>query len=113
MFKPAAGVLWAAGSCTKGKGRPGQQYRPLAVILHMSPVHKHPLVAPYIQANSCAAVVLLLPCSCCLCSTRLQVDCTVMDPYLTELFGRGSREGLLHWLRDGTLVINNVHKVVS
>ena len=34
-----------------------------------------------------------------------------MDPYMTELFGRGSREGLLHWLRDGTLVINNVHKV--
>jgi hypothetical protein len=35
-----------------------------------------------------------------------------MDPYMTELFGRGNhREGLLHWLRDGTLVINNVHKV--
>jgi hypothetical protein len=40
-----------------------------------------------------------------------QVDCLEMDPYMTELFGRGSREGLLHWLRDGTLVINNVHKV--
>jgi hypothetical protein len=36
-----------------------------------------------------------------------------MDPYMTELFGRGNREGLLHWLRDGTLVINNVHKVSS
>lgn len=34
-----------------------------------------------------------------------------MDPYMTELFGRGNREGLLHWLRDGTLAINNVHKV--
>jgi hypothetical protein len=34
-----------------------------------------------------------------------------MDPFMTELFGRGSREGLLHWLRDGTLVINNAHKV--
>lgn len=32
---------------------------------------------------------------------------------MTELFGRGNREGLLHWLRDGTLVINNVHKVSS
>lgn len=41
----------------------------------------------------------------------LQVDCLQMDPYMTELFGRGNREGLLHWLRDGTLVINNVHKV--
>lgn len=40
-----------------------------------------------------------------------QVDCLEMDPYMTELFGRGNREGLLHWLRDGTLVINNVHKV--
>lgn len=41
----------------------------------------------------------------------LQVNCLDMDPYMTELFGRGSREGLLHWVRDGTLVINNVHKV--
>lgn len=29
---------------------------------------------------------------------------------MTELFGRGSREGLLHWIRDGTLLINNVHQ---
>lgn len=43
----------------------------------------------------------------------LQVDCLQMDPYMTELFGRGNREGLLHWLRDGTLVINNVHKVCA
>ena len=31
---------------------------------------------------------------------------------MTELFGRGSREGLLHWIRDGTLAIYNVHKAV-
>jgi hypothetical protein len=43
----------------------------------------------------------------------LQVDCLQMDPYMTELFGRGNREGLLHWLRDGTLVINNIHKVCA
>jgi hypothetical protein len=36
-----------------------------------------------------------------------------MDPFMTELFGRGSREGLLHWIRDGTLAIYNVHKAVS
>jgi hypothetical protein len=47
---------------------------------------------------------------CCHCA-HTQVDCLEMDPYMTELFGRGNREGLLHWLRDGTLVINNVHKV--
>jgi hypothetical protein len=35
-----------------------------------------------------------------------------MDPFMTELFGRGSREGLLHWIRDGTLAIYNVHKAV-
>eukprot|EP00878_Enallax_costatus_P004842 GHUV01005096.1.p1 GENE.GHUV01005096.1~~GHUV01005096.1.p1 ORF type:complete len:906 (+),score=289.25 GHUV01005096.1:167-2884(+) len=40
----------------------------------------------------------------------VQVDCTEMDPFMTELFGRGSREGLLHWIRDGTLAIYNVHK---
>lgn len=48
---------------------------------------------------------------CCCRPQPIQVDCTTMDPFMTELFGRGSREGLLHWLRDGTLVINNVHKV--
>eukprot|EP00878_Enallax_costatus_P047261 GHUV01057723.1.p1 GENE.GHUV01057723.1~~GHUV01057723.1.p1 ORF type:complete len:284 (+),score=79.99 GHUV01057723.1:167-1018(+) len=42
----------------------------------------------------------------------VQVDCTEMDPFMTELFGRGSREGLLHWIRDGTLAIYNVHKAV-
>lgn len=42
---------------------------------------------------------------------HMQVDCLEMDPYMTELFGRGSREGLLHWLRDGTLLIENIHKV--
>jgi hypothetical protein len=31
---------------------------------------------------------------------------------MTELFGRGNREGLLHWIRDGTLAIYNVHKAV-
>lgn len=36
-----------------------------------------------------------------------------MDPFMTELFGRGSREGLLHWVKDGTVAINNVHKAVS
>lgn len=46
------------------------------------------------------------------CCVWHQVDCTEMDPFMTELFGRGSREGLLHWIRDGTLAINNVHKAV-
>eukprot|EP00883_Tetradesmus_obliquus_P009178 jgi/Sobl393_1/19957/SZX72903.1 len=40
----------------------------------------------------------------------VQLDVTQMDPFMTELFGRGSREGLLHWIRDGTLAIYNVHK---
>eukprot|EP00882_Tetradesmus_deserticola_P011080 GHRQ01011715.1.p1 GENE.GHRQ01011715.1~~GHRQ01011715.1.p1 ORF type:complete len:603 (+),score=315.83 GHRQ01011715.1:299-2107(+) len=38
------------------------------------------------------------------------LDVTQMDPFMTELFGRGNREGLLHWIRDGTLAIYNVHK---
>jgi hypothetical protein len=36
-----------------------------------------------------------------------------MDPYMTELFGRGSRLGLLHYIGDGTLCVNNVHKAAS
>jgi hypothetical protein len=56
---------------------------------------------------------------CCLCCAiacftldPVQLDVTQMDPFMTELFGRGNREGLLHWIRDGTLAIYNVHKAV-
>ena len=41
----------------------------------------------------------------------LQVDCSTVDGQLSELFGRGSREGILHWVRDGTVLLNNVHQV--
>ncbi len=34
-----------------------------------------------------------------------------MDAQLVELFGRGSKEGVLAWLGDGTVLLNNVHKV--
>lgn len=34
-----------------------------------------------------------------------------MDSQLSDLFGRGNREGLLHWARDGTVLLNNVHQV--
>eukprot|EP00879_Flechtneria_rotunda_P013356 GHRR01013946.1.p1 GENE.GHRR01013946.1~~GHRR01013946.1.p1 ORF type:complete len:902 (+),score=300.53 GHRR01013946.1:340-3045(+) len=40
----------------------------------------------------------------------VEADAAGMDPFMTELFGRGSKEGLLHWIRDGTLAIYNVHK---
>jgi hypothetical protein len=33
------------------------------------------------------------------------------ESLLAELFGRGSREGLLYWVGDGSVVINNVHQV--
>jgi hypothetical protein len=41
----------------------------------------------------------------------LQLDCALTDAQLTELFGRGSKEGLLHWVKDGTVLLNNVDKV--
>jgi transcriptional regulator with AAA-type ATPase domain len=40
-----------------------------------------------------------------------QLDCALTDTQLTELFGRGSKEGLLHWVKDGTVLLNNVDKV--
>jgi hypothetical protein len=43
----------------------------------------------------------------------LQVDCANKpgDSLLAELCGRGSREGLLHWVGEGSVLLKNVHKV--
>ncbi|KAL0019848.1 hypothetical protein WJX79_006536 [Trebouxia sp. C0005] len=38
-------------------------------------------------------------------------DCSKLDSYGSQLFGRGSKQGLLHWVGQGTLLLTNVHKV--
>ena len=38
-------------------------------------------------------------------------DCSKLDSYGSQLFGRGSKQGLLHWVGEGTLLLTNVHKV--
>lgn len=41
-----------------------------------------------------------------------QVDCANKpgESLLVELCGRGAREGLLHWVGSGTVILNNVHQ---
>lgn len=39
-------------------------------------------------------------------------DCSKLDSYGSQLFGRGSKQGLLHWAGEGTLLLTNVHKVI-
>jgi len=39
----------------------------------------------------------------------IAVDCDRLDSEGAVLFGRGNRRGLLAWLGDGTLLLNNVH----
>jgi len=38
-------------------------------------------------------------------------DCSKLDSYGSQLFGRGSKQGLLHWVGQGTLLLTNLHKV--
>ncbi len=38
-------------------------------------------------------------------------DGSKLDSYGSQLFGRGSKQGLLHWVGQGTLLLTNVHKV--
>ena len=38
-------------------------------------------------------------------------DCAKLDSYGSQLFGRGSKQGLLHWAGEGTLLLTNLHKV--
>ena len=39
-------------------------------------------------------------------------DCAKLDSYGSQLFGRGSKQGLLHWAGEGTLLLTNLHKVL-
>ncbi|KAL3155236.1 hypothetical protein ABBQ32_013173 [Trebouxia sp. C0010 RCD-2024] len=39
-------------------------------------------------------------------------DCAKLDSHGSQLFGRGSKQGLLHWAGEGTLLVTNLHKVV-
>lgn len=45
----------------------------------------------------------------------VQIDCATKsgESLLAELFGRGSKEGLLHWVGEGSIMLNNVHKAPS
>ena len=40
-----------------------------------------------------------------------RLDCAKLDSYGSQLFGRGSKQGLLHWAGEGTLLLTNLHKV--
>ena len=41
----------------------------------------------------------------------VRLDCARPDGGLAELFGRGQKKGLLHWLQEGTLLLTNWHQV--
>ena len=41
------------------------------------------------------------------------VDCSRLDRDAVEVFGRGSKEGLLELLGSGTLLLSNVHQVIK
>ena len=41
------------------------------------------------------------------------VDCSRMDGNAVEVFGRGSKKGLLELIGSGTLVLSNVHQVIK
>lgn len=43
----------------------------------------------------------------------MRVDCDRLDVDASDVFGRGRRRGLLYWLRDGTLLLNNLNEVRS
>jgi transcriptional regulator with AAA-type ATPase domain len=44
----------------------------------------------------------------------VRLDCDRLgDNLLPELFGRGSKQGILSWLASGTLLLNNVHQVYA
>lgn len=66
-------------------GEPGLEKDNIAALVHFSsPEHGRPMV---------------------------QIDCSRLDPSASEVFGRGRRRGLLHWVGNGTLLLKNVSDV--
>jgi transcriptional regulator with AAA-type ATPase domain len=43
----------------------------------------------------------------------VRLDCNRLGRSAVELFGRSNKRGVLHWLGDGTLLLDNVHQVRS
>lgn len=41
----------------------------------------------------------------------VRFDGAKLDSFGSQLFGRGSKQGLLHWTGEGTLLVTNLHKV--
>lgn len=41
----------------------------------------------------------------------VRFDGAKLDSFGSQLFGRGSKQGLLHWIGEGTLLVTNLHKV--
>ena len=42
---------------------------------------------------------------------QVRVDCDRLDADASDVFGRGRRRGLLYWLGNGTLLLNNLNEV--
>ncbi len=43
----------------------------------------------------------------------VRLDCSRPEGGLPEMFGRGRKKGLLHWLQSGTLLLTNFHQASS
>ncbi len=41
---------------------------------------------------------------------QVRVECDRLDADASDVFGRGRRRGLLYWLGDGTLLLNNLNE---
>ena len=41
---------------------------------------------------------------------QVRVDCDRLDADASDVFGRGRRRGLLYWLGDGALLLNNLNE---
>ena len=41
----------------------------------------------------------------------VRFDCAKLDSCASQLYGRGSKQGLLHWAGEGTIILTNAHKV--
>lgn len=70
----------------------------------------YPICSLYIPTRYTSTVATTLHVQMHACH---QIDCANKpgESLLAELFGRGSKEGLLHWVGEGSVMLKNVHKV--
>ncbi|KAK9840246.1 hypothetical protein WJX74_006102 [Apatococcus lobatus] len=93
-----------------GSSRYAKRLRSQIVKASQDPARQHVLIfgEPGLEKDTIASLIHFG--SPARREAMVRLDCARPDGGLAELFGRGKKKGLLHWLENGTLLLTNWHQ---